>query len=411
MKFLGLLSVLFFVSTVFGAESTVSLRGRKVSLLGDGTKASLVDITSDLKKQKIGLTPETSRLVRLELKVKAAPTGAIFALMLDGSAVDSSSLADDQVKTITLTADSGSTPQPWVIGIRGSAEILEMKVTVDAAGTEPLARPTAPATPSEPTTPPPETNVPPLVITPQSSDTDVEILKPGQRIIIVSKTSGNIDYGTISRFNSITGKYVVLYEGKEYLGFERPQLGLLSGCENGLCVSDKVRRDSETVIIRGRLPNGSWIVESSENELSVADATELRKPQTPAKVPPAQQYLPRRQSQIQARTFYPGQLVLYVQPNGRTQALNLVQENEGMLTLSTFSGLSQTVPDDSRVAVFAGCENTFCVGDQILTMDRNGMQHQGVIIAMQSTAFVVIRLMDFPTDLGNWPLRSLRHIN
>lgn len=399
MNFLSLLPILVFTTSALAAETTVSVRGRKISLLGDGTKPTLVDITPDLKKQKIGLAPETSRLVKMELKVKAAPTGAIFALMLDGAAVDSSTISDDQVKTITLSADTGSTPQPWIIGVRGSAEILDMKVTVDAAGTEPAPRPVAPSLPptSEPSVPPP-TDV-----------GDTEILQPGQKIMIVSRTSGNIDVGSIRRFDSVKGKYVVVYQGKEYFGFDRDQLGLLSGCENGFCVGDKVIRDEERLTIRARLSTGSWVVEDADGEKTVATTAELTKRQS---APTKQAETPRPPADIGGgRTFYPGQLVLYVLPNGRTQTLTLMEANRGMVTLVTFNGLSQTVPDDSRVAVFGGCEKTFCVGDQILTTDRSGMRHQGVIIAMQSPSLVVIRLMDYPVDLGNWPLASLRHIN
>jgi hypothetical protein len=414
MKFalLALFSFLtvLIVSTAATAATIADLPARKMKMSGDGSRPAMIDLSSELSTKSLGQNDQTSRLVRVELKIKAGFTGATLGLMMNGVAVSSSSVLDDQEQTLTLTADSNTTPPPWILAVRGEVQILEMRLTMDAATSAPDPIPTAPTNPQPEPTPEP---IPTEPVPTEPAPTPEEPEQPkkpaqdelvGQRVIIVSKsTGGTIDYALIvSKEENDT--YTVVYKKREIRGFLRRQIGLISGCSGNICVGDKMSYFGTPVLILGRLNNGLFVTEQiddgtrlvlSQTELTAQTSGDDTVPVQPSPEVPT----PRR--------YYRGESVLIVGQNSKVSDGTILGSSGSAITVTTENGVIK-IKDQTRIAVFEGCAGDFCVGQNVSTRDRKGIKRYGQITAIQSSSLVVLRILQSDKLVGNWPVQSLR---
>lgn len=389
MKALLFAIALLNASTVLAA-TTVTLPSRRVAMPSGASTPAMLNLSTELAKQNIGNNDQTGRLLQVDVKLKAGPTGATVALLLGGAAVDSATTEDDREITLVLGADSDVTPAPWVLAVRGEVQIVELRVSVDGG------KPTS----QEPSVTDPGTvggggNTPPIDITPPVQAGDLVV---GQRVIAVSATTDAIEQVVIARRDQ-NGNYTVLFQGVEYPGFIREQLAVMEGCDGSFCVGDRVvlRGGSRQVHrLWGRLPNGGWVLlsELDQSRSTIASSFLLERP-------PVHQPAPRER-------LYPGLKVYYIDQDNRGIDAMIV-EAVGQRPIIRMDGQNWSLPDTSRIAVPEGCAGAFCVGQQITTQDRSGRRYRGVVVAIQNTRFVAVRFNGSNAVVGNWPVSSLAH--
>lgn len=421
-----LLSLLFPLGAL--AAQTVSLPAKRV-VMTEGS-AAMWDLSAELKKMGIGKDKATSRLVQIDLKLKAGFTGATVGLMLGGIVVDSDTVIDDTEATMTLGADSEITNAPWVLAVRGEVQFIEVRVTVDAAADapanpepaprpeEPAPRPApAPAPAPTPTTPEPDVVLPdegPIPTPrpnpngpPAPAATD---LTPGQKLIAVSESSGTIDYVTLVR-RERNGTYVVSFDGAEYGGWLRSQFAVLKGCAGPFCVGQAVSwsgwsqaRDLKVVGILGT--NGKQVILESRaaRTLVAARISELRKPV--ATPPPAPRPAPVDRN---PRNLRRGQYVVVVSANNVSASARIVDVKDGAVSVQMDqTGETQTFSATSdRVAVLEGCSQRACTGQMARTYDRAGRPLEVTVVGLQSETLVVVRASRTGQLVGNWPVQAL----
>lgn len=386
MKALAFLFVLLNTSAVLAA-TTVSLPSRRVSMPNGAAAPAMLNLSTELAKQNIGNNDKTGRLLQVDVKLKAGPTGATVALLLGGAAVDSATTEDDREITFVLGADSDVTPAPWVLAVRGEVQIVELRVSVDGG---------KPSTSQEPSvTDPAPGGGAPIDITPPVQAGD---LVAGQRVIAVSRNTGTIEQVVVVRRDN-DGTYTILFQGLEYPGFARDQLAVMEGCDGSFCVGDRVvLRGGSRQIHRlwGRLPGGGWVLlsESDQEKSTIASSFLLERP-------PTSQPAPRER-------LYPGLKVYYINQDNRGVDAMIV-EASGPRPIIRLEGQNWSLPDTSRIAVPEGCAGAFCVGQRITTQDRTGRRYRGVVVAIQNNRFVALRFEGSNAVVGNWPVSSLAH--
>lgn len=374
----------FLLAAIASAATTVTLPARRVAMPADGASAAMINLSPELAKQNIGTTEQSGRLLQIDVKLKAGPTGATVALLIGGAAVDSATTEDDREITLVLGADSEVTPAPWILAVRGDVQITELRVSVDGG---------KPSTSAEP--PPVDPGVatgPPVDIRPGGD------LTPGQRVIAVSRSSGTIEEVTVIRRDA-DGTYAVSYRGTEYPGFDRSQLAVMDGCDGSFCVGERVvlRGGSRQVHrLWGRLPSGGWVLlrEGDDARSTVASSNLLARPSTTPEPPPRLERL------------YPGLKLYYVDQDNRAVDAMIVEVN-GPRPIIRMRGQNWSLPDTSRLAVPEGCAGSFCVGQTVRTKDRQGRPFEGVIMGIQNARLVAIRFAGSSAIVGNWPVSSL----
>jgi hypothetical protein len=378
------------------AATTVNVAPRKLAIAGDGLRPAQFDFSAELKKTNIGVTNETARLISVDLKIKAQYTGATIALLVAGVAVDSFTVEDDQVVSFSLKSDSTMTTHPWAIAVRGTAQILEMQVTVDAANG--ADQPVLPTTPTQPVQPQP---------TPAPTPTPLADLQVGQVVIAVSRTSGRIEPVQITSIEA-DGTYSVQFDGQIYPNWSRDQLATVSGCSKEFCIGTAVQWSgwSKTNDLRiiGLLVGDRLVLESrSADERMVAAITEVKKPTF---VTPKPQPSPKNRLR-----FSVGQLAYYVQENHRVNPARVLSVDEKSIIFKVEetgeeyrSGIRS-----ARMAQTTGCTSTnFCVGQQATTLDRGGKPRSVTIVGLQSEDFAVVQIDGSGIMVGNWPIEALR---
>lgn len=366
------------------AATTVTLPARRVAMPADGATPAMINLSTELAKQNVGTTDQSGRLLQIDVKLKAGPTGATVALLIGGAAVDSATTEDDREITLILGADSEVTPAPWIIAVRGEVQITELRVTVDGG---------KPSTSTEP--PPVDPGVatgPPVDITPGGD------LVPGQRVIAVSRSSGTIEEVLIVRRDQ-DGTYTVSFREMEYPGFGRSQLAVMEGCDASFCVGERVvlrGGSKQTHRLWGRLPGGGWVLlrESDDARSTVASSSLLTRPSANPE-PPARQ-----------ERLYPGLKLYYIGQDNLAVDAMIVEVN-GPRPIIRMRGQNWSLPDATRLAVPEGCAGSFCVGQTVRTKDRQGRPYQGVIVAIQNSRLIAIRFAGSSQIVGNWPVSSL----
>ncbi|MBX3040613.1 MAG: hypothetical protein KF789_07905 [Bdellovibrionaceae bacterium] len=407
----GFLFALFLIVSSPAFSSTiVSLPGRKASLGAAGDLPVLIDLSAELQKKKLDLPLDKSRLIQVDVIAKAGPTGAIYALMLSGAAVDSSTISDDKESTISLVPDGETTPAPWVLGVRGDVDIKEIRITLESSNAPVTPPTTPPVTPPVTTTPPPAVEIPPVIEEPVLPEpqtppvsSDDELI--GRKVIVVSRTSGRIDYVTVVRKDA-DGTYTVSFQGLDYDGFERGQIALTEGCTGKICVGNSVQSKGRKAKVLGRLPDGTFVVEDSQGERFVfraAKTSEGPKEKTPAtpKTPPASSAFAH---------FTPGFVVLVVQENSDVFPAQVLRTNASAVWVQSYGRTAREIKitDPDQVAVLSGCLNGFCVGDPAVAIDDQGRQHHAEILGIQGNSRFVLRLFPDGWEVGNWPVNAVR---
>lgn len=383
------------VAQAAAAATTISLPARRVTISGEGTQAALYDLSAELKRQQVGNTKETGRLLQVDLKLRPTFTGATIALLVGGVAVDSATVESEQESSLSLGTDLQVTSAPWILAVRGDIQILELRVTVDVAAKAPdVIVPTTPANPSP-------------IVNPTPAPAPKGELSPGQEVIAVSRTTGKIEPVQIVRLDS-DGTYTISYDGDEYPGWGRDQLALMKGCaSNGICVGQAVEwsdwaeaKDLRTI---GLLPSGLLVVESpSANKRLVADSRSLRKKATP-KTPPTQR--PGKSTR-----WTVGKNVFFVEDNNRVHPAKITQIGKyGVVFQLQDNGEKyQAGIDTDRLAQTSGCAAQVCVGQQFITADLNGVSYSVTVVGLQSERFAVLQINGRGTKVGNWPISALR---
>lgn len=379
------------------SSAVVSLPGRKTSLGTSGELPILIDLTAELQKKKI--ESGKTRLVQVDVIAKAGPTGAIYALMLSGAAVDSATIPDDRDSTVSLVPDASATPPPWVLGVRGDVDIKEIRLTLESSAGQP-STPPAEEPPPVTTEPPP-----PVKAEPVRSDDDLV----GRRVIVVSRTSGRIDYVDVVRKDR-DGTYVVLFQGMEYDGFDRRQIALTEGCSGDVCVGDSVQTDGRKARVLGRLPGQAFVVETAGGERFVFQGKSPQTPpekQAPAPREPAPAPLP---SSLFA-TLTPGAVVLIVQENSDVFPAQVLRTASSAAWVRSYGRTAREikVTDSRSIAVLSGCLEGFCVGDPVVATDDRGRRHQAEILGLQEGSRFVLRLFPDGWEIGNWPAHAVKN--
>lgn len=155
------LAALLSVSTA-QAATTVELAKGSIELLPSGTGMSLLNLQAKLPTQ--GLQPTADQVIALttlEIRLKPGFTGATVALLVGGAAVDSKTAESDQEQTITLRGPGNGAVGAWALGVRGQAEILSVRATLDV-----IAKPAATAPESSGSVPGALGGVLPNIVTP-----------------------------------------------------------------------------------------------------------------------------------------------------------------------------------------------------------------------------------------------------
>lgn len=391
MSKLVVLALAFALSSEALASTVITLPGRNSQLGSSGELPVMMDLSKELSQKS--LSPQS--LLQVEVIAKAGPTGAIYALMMSGIAVDSFTVLDDKEVSVVLKPDSDVTPTPWVLGVRGDVQIKEIRVTVgkaDAPRETPPSTPPPALQPKDP--PPPEPSLPPPA---QTKPLDDDLL--GRRVIVVSRSSGTIDFVIVDQLHS-DGTYTVLYQGLPYSGFRREQIAVLEGCVQGACVGQRIRIRGENALLLGLLPSGEFVVEWSQG------SREIWRPE--AEAPPAQAPKPDPE-QRNAWNVQRGQVVLYVfEDDSVARAQVLSVETRGLRIRFWDTGEELTVPPGRNLARLNGCAGNFCVGDPVLAADSVRAVHPAEVIAIQSPTHVVVRLWSGGWEIANWPIRALR---
>ncbi|MBX3034822.1 MAG: hypothetical protein KF865_12955 [Bdellovibrionaceae bacterium] len=441
------------------AATTVNLAPRPYAEAPEG-RATSINLTTELRRQKIGGGADTARLVQVDLRVKTRAQGAMVALLLNGKAIDSRNIPPNSEQSITLNAATPPTAQPWVLGYRGGLQILDLSVTVDSAedprgaapGTarEPAAEQIPPEEPDTGAIVPgapadlPQSSGPVPSITPRepapggsggtgelpppSSPNGVpaDELFNGQRVIAVSRSSGRIDYVTVVRRDP-RGTYTVFFEGQEYHAFERHQLAVAEGCAREICAGARVlRRDSgsQEFKVLGLLPQQAAVLEDPRGQRFVLPTSELIPMGAPngrapgSQRPPPQQGrgggrpqrpAPNDPSPEGGRRWQQGQVALLVDPSNRVFPVRVQGADQRGVAVTSMDGRwQQIIPDDGRIGVLEGCAGGYCVGEVLTVVDSMGRVFQAEMIGVQNERMVILRLREIGVEVGNWPVGALR---
>lgn len=387
---LSLLATAAFSSSTFAAESTVTLNFKNITLTSQDSGAAMIDLTNEIRKQSPQTNISGLRIKSAVITGQPSFLGATVVLLVSGQAIDSQT-ADSSVQTLNLSTNLPNTPAPWVLAVRGQMSLQQVKLTLDAQLSD------APLQSSPVTQQPNPTDSQPTAPVSKSP------FAVGEKVIAVSSSSGIIDYVTFAGADG-NGFYTVTYQGTNYDGWSLDQLAKTSGCSANICVGKHVNYRGQDLTVIGLLSNGDFVMDNSfKEEKTVLTKEDLASADSlPGVVIPTPMPAPRSR-------FHVGENIYYVDNGNRVASVTVNRiRSDGSVDIEMNDRL-YTIKNTAQLGQKRACAgNSFCTGDQVTAISRDGRGYRATIMGVQSDRMVIVSFAGQNGLVGNWPVSYLR---
>jgi hypothetical protein len=225
----------------------------------------------------------------------------------------------------------------------------------------------------------------------------------GEKVIAVSSSSGIIDYVTFAGADG-NGFYTVTYQGTNYDGWSLDQLAKTSGCSANICVGKHVNYRGQDLTVIGLLSNGDFVMDNSfKEEKTVLTKEDLTSADSlPGVVIPTPMPAPRSR-------FHVGENIYYVDNGNRVASVTVNRiRSDGSVDIEMNDRL-YTIKNTAQLGQKRACAgNSFCTGDQVTAISRDGRGYRATIMGVQSDRMVIVSFAGQNGLVGNWPVSYLR---